>query len=336
MNSPILNGANQPMTPMPRVQILLATYNGEKFLEEQLASIAAQTYPNWQILARDDGSTDRTLAILKRFQAQYPNKLMIVDDGQGSSGGAAPNFIKLMLLSDGAYVSFADQDDIWHPEKIERSVKEMLRQEEQHGVKTPIMVHHDFTMVDENKGVLCKSFDAAHGKKRSENTPERMPFRGYAHGFSMLMNKALIDKTLPAPITLGHDTLVACVAQDFGKISYIPEQLAQYRRHGSNSSAVVSYPRRLMKKLLSGEDSAFEVFSKLQNAFVDAKQNLRQKCMITAAYLDRYGDDLAPKRKETLTKFSGLEDLTTLERKALLLRYSAESPRTALLASLTL
>lgn len=324
------------MMDTPKVQILMATYNGERFLQEQLDSIATQTYQNWEILARDDGSSDNTVDILKRFQTAHPDKVKIIEDGLGNSGGAAKNFILLLGKADAPVLAFADQDDIWFPEKLARSVEKLASLEATYGAQTPLMVHHDFALIDQNKKVLCDSFDAANGKQREINTPERMPFRGYAHGFSMTVNKALVDKTLPAPYTQGHDVLLACVAEDFGHIEYIPKQLALYRRHDANVSAIHSYPRRVLKSVFSGDLNTSEIFSRLNNAFDRAHDNLREKCHATGAYLERFGNDLPPDRQERLKKFAEIESLGTLERKMLLFKYSAESVQTRLVASLAL
>ena len=97
-----------------RIEILLATYNGERFLAEQLDSIIAQTHKNWWILARDDGSTDGTLALLKAYKVQLVDKMEILEDGRGNLGSVG-NFSALMEASTAEYVAFCDQDDVWLP-----------------------------------------------------------------------------------------------------------------------------------------------------------------------------------------------------------------------------
>lgn len=321
----------------PQIQILLATYNGELFLQEQLDSIACQSYKNWTILARDDESTDSTRDILKQFQQTHPDKLILVEDGLGKSGGATPNFLKLLKHATSDIVALADQDDVWHPHKVERSVAAISQMESRYGAHVPAMVHHDFSLVDANASMLVKSFDKAHGRRREINHLDRMPFAGFAHGFSMTFNRALIDKMMPAPsMAWGHDTLLACVAQDFGHVEFIPEQLALYRRHGQNASDVTSYQRRALGRVLNEGISFTNVANTLRGLFKDAHDNLKNKCAITSAYLERYGDDMLPARRELLARFSHVEELNIITRKSLLLHYAAESPRTRILASLML
>ena len=99
------------------VTILLATQNGEKYLKAQLESIAAQTYENWQLVVGDDGSTDRTLEILKDFQTHYPNQVTIYEN-KDSVGNIKDNFIHLLQNSYGPYFMFSNQDDVWKRDKI--------------------------------------------------------------------------------------------------------------------------------------------------------------------------------------------------------------------------
>jgi len=93
------------------IEILLATYNGEKFLQEQLDSILHQTFQDWRIVAHDDGSTDATLEILQQFQLEHPSKIHILDDGL-SFGSARDNFEHLMKHAAADYIMLCDQDDV--------------------------------------------------------------------------------------------------------------------------------------------------------------------------------------------------------------------------------
>lgn len=107
---------------IPTVCILMGTYNGGSYLDEQLKSIRDQTYPNWRILISDDGSTDDTLRILRNFQSSMPpGKVTIM---RGPRQGFAANFVHLVLsgTADGDIFAFSDQDDIWNRDKLKRAV----------------------------------------------------------------------------------------------------------------------------------------------------------------------------------------------------------------------
>ena len=103
-----------------KVDILLATYNGERFLQKQIDSILQQTYSNFTIYIRDDGSKDGTIKIIKDYAQKYPNKILFIEDILGNLG-VTQNFNELMKYSSANYIAFSDQDDIWLPQKIEKS-----------------------------------------------------------------------------------------------------------------------------------------------------------------------------------------------------------------------
>ncbi|WP_178110005.1 glycosyltransferase [Pseudomonas sp. FSL R10-0399] len=110
-----------------KVAVLLATYNGEKYLREQLRTIEMQTHENWHLFIRDDGSTDATVDIIKEFSSRFSNTT-IVDNFGEFTGSAAGNFFKLLNFSDFegfSHISLADQDDIWAPTKLESALSHM-------------------------------------------------------------------------------------------------------------------------------------------------------------------------------------------------------------------
>ena len=139
------------------VDILLATYNGARFLREQLDSIVGQTYAHWRLLVRDDGSSDGTAAILEEYQRRIGERMQIVRDELGRLGPAL-NFGRLLRLSDAAYATFCDQDDVWMPDRIEQLLAEMRRMERETGAARPILVHSDLQVIDEEGHEISRSF----------------------------------------------------------------------------------------------------------------------------------------------------------------------------------
>ncbi|MFQ8958925.1 MAG: glycosyltransferase [Eubacterium sp.] len=129
--------------------ILLATYNGERFLREQLDSLFMQTYGDFKIIAHDDGSTDGTLEILKEYQEKFPGKLKIIEDNI-SYKSSCKNFLNLIKYSDAEYVMFCDQDDVWLEEKVRVSVEAISELENSDGQKLPAMVSSGRCFADEN------------------------------------------------------------------------------------------------------------------------------------------------------------------------------------------
>ena len=128
-----------------RLAILLGTYNGGRFLREQLDSLFAQTMKDFQLYIRDDGSTDDTMLIVKEYQQLHPNIVKVEDEGKNL--GAKGNFERLLALTDADYYMFCDQDDVWLPDKIEVSFAKMKQMEQRYG-DIPLLVHTDLEVVD--------------------------------------------------------------------------------------------------------------------------------------------------------------------------------------------
>ena len=103
------------------VDILMATYNGEAFVEEQVRSIMAQSFTNWRLLIHDDGSTDQTIAIIQQLQ-QEDSRIVLINDNVCNLG-VARNFIHLVTYATARYCMFCDQDDIWLPNKVETMIR---------------------------------------------------------------------------------------------------------------------------------------------------------------------------------------------------------------------
>ena len=139
------------------VEVLLGTYNGERFLREQIDSILEQDYPSVRILARDDASTDGTMAILSHYAEQAPERFTVLP-GREASGGAQWNFLRLMQASEAAFVCFADQDDVWLPDKISRSMRALHDLEARYGADVPLLVFSDLRVVDEELHSLHESY----------------------------------------------------------------------------------------------------------------------------------------------------------------------------------
>jgi glycosyltransferase involved in cell wall biosynthesis len=131
------------------VQVLLATYNGERFLREQIDSILAQTLPGVSILARDDGSNDSTPQILEDYGRRSPDRFRILPTVT-PTGSARDNFLALLHASEAPYIAFADQDDVWLPQKLERQMNAMHGLEQRYGTSTPLLVFSDLRVVSDD------------------------------------------------------------------------------------------------------------------------------------------------------------------------------------------
>jgi len=210
-------------------EILLAAYNGEKYLPALFTSLAAQTYQGeMRITCRDDGSHDNTLEILKNSPAH-----MISGPATGSPKG---NFMQLLKHSTGDILFFCDQDDVWAAEKVSLLVEKMQRAQEAYGGDTPILVHCDLSVVDEGGNMLCPSMFRRQQWDGAANTLARLMVQNNVTGCAMCVNRPLRDLMLMADSKdmFMHDWWAALVAAAFGRIVFVDKPLVYYRQHGGN------------------------------------------------------------------------------------------------------
>ncbi len=218
------------------VSILLAAYNGDKYLPQQLASLQAQTYEDFRILWQDDGSTDDTAALLRA--ASDGAARIRPGTQQGQHLGAAGNFLSLMVQDDAPYTTLCDQDDVWHAEKLARCMQAMQTAEARYGTDTPLLVHHDSRVVSADGTVLHESFFRHQGWDGSACTLPRLLVQNNVTGCTCLMNAALrrlVAEHAQAEKLFMHDWFIALTAAAFGQIIFINEPLLDYRQHSTNA-----------------------------------------------------------------------------------------------------
>lgn len=218
-----------------QIAILLATYNGEQFLTEQLESILNQTFSDWHLYIHDDASIDNTLAIVKEYKENNSDKITILE--YPTQGGACNNFFSLLESVDASYYMFSDQDDVWNEHKIHRTYDEMKRLEQKY-TNTPVIVHSDLAVVDSRLKVIDSSF-IRNQKIKVDKVRE---FEDYAYtntvtGCTMMVNaEALKCIKYPRHAARMHDSWIAMsVAASGGIVHFINEPLLQYRQHDNNT-----------------------------------------------------------------------------------------------------
>lgn len=232
---------------MKQIDILMATYNGEQYIDEQIRSILRQSYSHWQLLIRDDGSTDKTCEKLEQY-AREDSRIHVVQDRRGNLG-VTGNFGVLLEMSTAPYIMFADQDDVWESEKIATAMEAMTQQEEQTPDK-PILV---FT----NSMITNADMTYQYGPLYPHNLKYTLADFLFANsgyqGAAMLFNASLRSCVLPFPKDLRvHDYYISLVAHLQGQLVYQPAIMAYYRRHtGSvNPNNVNLYSR--VRSFLAG------------------------------------------------------------------------------------
>lgn len=215
------------------VDILLSTFNGEKFLNEQLDSIVDQDHSNWQLIIRDDGSTDSTVQLLHAFQQRFPEKVKIIKDEKGNLG-FCNSFTELLPHSTSNYILFCDQDDRWKKNKIS-TLLSCIRSEEEKKPASAHLVFSDLGLINEQSAALPGSFLDLSGYKKQDGQ-QVFFLKNYVPGCNLLFNKKLLSLAMETSNHLGlhdHWLLFNCAA--IGKITFVDQQLMDYRVHGNNT-----------------------------------------------------------------------------------------------------
>ena len=220
------------------VAVMMATYNGEKFLQEQLDSLINQTYDNWVLFIRDDNSIDDTRKIIDIYCEQYSKKICFIEDNSLPSGGAKNNFVGLYQWVtkrfDFSYYMFCDQDDVWLPQKIEQSINTIKREEKQEEI--PLLFHSDLIVVDQKLNIINDSYMKYRVINGNVNDINHLLIQNNVTGCTMLWNKKLNDiikKTINTDIVM-HDWWIALIACLYGKIVFSSRALIYYRQHNKN------------------------------------------------------------------------------------------------------
>lgn len=251
------------------ITIIMAVYNGQEYIREQLESLKDQTYTEWRLVIRDDRSSDKTAEIVKKFSDEVEQEV-IFKVNEKTSGSAKNNFA--LLINDAKesdYVMFCDQDDIWKKDKIEITFNKMKQAEERYGRDFPLLVHGDVEVIDENGNINADSmFEMSH-----INADSKLPqilIQNHVTGCTMMCNKKLIagiSEYASSEYIIMHDYLAALYASVFGKIEVIKKPLLSYRQHSGNSVGAKNNnnPVYLLKRLANGRKSYKEAMETSRN-----------------------------------------------------------------------
>ena len=215
---------------MEKVDILLATYNGARFLKEQLDSILNQTHTEFRLIISDDKSTDKTRAIIEEYAAK-DNRIEY--HFQKKNLGVIKNFEFLLKKVESDYFMFSDQDDIWKENKIELSLAKLKEDDAD-------LVYSDLEVVDRDLKTIYKSYWKLKGlenKVKKYNNFEALYLNNFITGCTMLSKKKFIDLILPLPTKskyVLHDYWVSLIVSQHGVLTYVKEPLIKYRQHKDN------------------------------------------------------------------------------------------------------
>lgn len=282
------------------ISILMATYNGEEYISGQIDSLLSQTFSDFTIWISDDASTDRTWDILKAYSERNPEKIKI-SQRKENSGGAKHNFFEMMLSVKDEYIMLCDQDDVWLPQKIEKTLEAVRQMEMKFGTNMPILVHSDLVVTDQDLCVISDSY-LKMAKADSIDSVKQMVLRNNVAGCTTMYNHALatLIKEKPKSFVM-HDCWLAQVAFCFGKIACLPHSQILYRQHGGNVlGARSAYGlKHKLYKLTHGNETKETLFSAYRQA---------------GEFLRIYGDELAFEQKKVLMTYAALPSMGKWDR----------------------
>ncbi|MCI8309004.1 MAG: glycosyltransferase [Clostridia bacterium] len=258
---------------MEKINILMATYNGRRYVAKQVESILNQTYQDFRLIISDDCSTDSTLKILEEYEAK-DRRIEIFRQGQNL--GVVANFEFLISKVRSEYFMFANQDDIWLPDKIEKSMKKI----ESDNLD---LVYTDLEVVDSRLKQIYPSYWAFKGldyRIKKYNNFESLYLNNFVTGTTMLVKSKWINEFMPIPNCSKYvlqDYWVALIVSQSGKIGFIDEATVKYRQHTNNQIGAKNKFEKLntleevRNLFINVKLEHFETFIENENFFKDNK-----------------------------------------------------------------
>jgi glycosyltransferase involved in cell wall biosynthesis len=285
------------------VDIILATYNGEHYIREQLNSILAQSVDSWHLYIRDDASTDGTVDIIREYAKLYPQKIEY-EVNSYNSGSPKANFFTLLKRTTAPIVMCCDQDDIWHRAKVERAIEVFKHYDS----SVPLLLHTDLTVIDDRKRIISHSMVKSQQLDVRHTQLNKLLVQNVVTGCTTAMNRVLINilkepKELPV-----HDWWIAAVASIFGKVVYSSFPSVYYRRHSSNVCGA--------QDMSDGEY--------IRSRFKDRK---RAKYMLSLGYIMArelyccYSSRLSQAERDMLKAYAGMPELNKVQKLATAAKY---------------
>ncbi len=224
-----------------KVNILMSTYNGQQFLAEQIRSIQEQSYTDWTLFIRDDGSSDNTKEILKDFERQ-DSRIHIIDSDKSDNLGVIKSFHKLVNHDRADFYFFSDQDDVWLPNKLELSLKEA----QNYLADLPLMVYMDLKVVNQDLEIMTESMVKSQSHHANTELVQELTENTVTGGVAMI-NHALAEMWQETDDILMHDWYLALLASAFGNLVFIDQPGELYRQHSDNVLGARTLSKRFKK-----------------------------------------------------------------------------------------
>ncbi len=284
------------------VEIVVTTYNGEAYIAEQLDSLLSQSHTAIRILVFDDGSTDGTEAIVRDYAGRYEN---IVWHKNEHNLGYTMNFLRGLKHTKADYVMLCDQDDIWKPDKVETTLKNML-DAESGDRETPILVFTDAELYG-SRIPKNQSFHKTTHLNTKKVDLGAVLMENKCIGCTVMVNRALLGhlERLPKAIRV-HDWWLALIAAGFGRIVYLDEMTLYYRQHDHNEIGGTEYTGYVKKRL---------------GAIGAQRETVRETYRQGAAFYKLFMAELPEDRRRVAEVFAHMEHTPFIRRRVNMFRY---------------
>ncbi|WP_158587112.1 glycosyltransferase family 2 protein [Motilimonas pumila] len=303
------------MYTQAKVVVLLAAYNGGKYIREQLKSILEQDFSGHiKVIVRDDNSRDDTVTIVNSYLDLPSNRSITLIQNPDSEHGHLANFSALCqigLTTESEYFAFADQDDVWHKNKISRMFALMQSELKGKDNLVPIMIHSDLRVVDEALNQLSPSYIKYQGLP----DPDAQLFptilrQNVVTGCTTFFNRVLLEKAFPVPQGLVvHDWWFALWARFYGKLIYIDDATIDYRQHNLNAIGA--------QEFMGGPDYTSYRFYKLLFEFPRLFQKSIKQAIVFKERASAFSSE-SELARAGISEYADFNNLTTKKRIAMI------------------
>ncbi len=291
------------------ITVLMATYQGEKYLKPQLDSILSQSFSDFKLVISDDVSSDSTREIVSEYAKKYPGKVIPVFP-EKASGSAENNFFSMLEKADDDYIMLSDQDDVWLPDKIEKTFEKMKEAENIYGKNTPILIHSNLKVTDGELNIIAESFWKYQNISPERTKLNQMLVQNGITGCTMMINRALLkylwDYT-PKECAM-HDWWCGLIACSFGHIDYITDSLMLYRQHGNNQVGA------------KNARSFSFIWGKYKSRDI-VKENYNKMFIQARLFEEKYQDTLTDTQKDILKGFIDIQGASRIFKVKTIIKY---------------
>lgn len=293
------------------IHIIMCTYNGEKYIKEQIESILHNSTTDWRLYISDDGSTDSTYALASEYAKDYPQKIILTT--HINVADPSIHFLEKikdisMIMQDDDYIMLCDQDDIWYNNKIELTLKHMSNLVMKNSNEMPLLVCTDVEVVNEKKEQLSRSFRRMIHYSINKLDIAHLLMEHKAQGCTIMINKALADKIRKLPkVNTIHDMWLEMIAVTMGKMDYVDEPTMAYRRYAEQYTAgEMRFWKMVLEQMKHMKEQKYMVYGMAQQ---------------TQEFLRIYGEELACECRELIETFATLEQQGFWQKRFNIIKY---------------